>query len=184
VTVLDLVYSGGMFRLLSVLLLTASLCAQTPPSAPDARELTARFGSAFTVDSAFPVLTADLDGDGEEDAVVVATCKEPLLDQAEYQYKVIDPYNAFFGFGDPRVTAQYSAQEIHPRLLLVLHNWRSPKQKFAIINISFEKLSLSRVLVKKKARPVPVIRAEDITGGKQSLYWGGKAWKWRDESME
>lgn len=172
-----------MLRLFSFLLLvSAALCAQTQPALPDARQLTALFGPAFTADTKFPVLTADLDGDGAEDAVVAVTGKEPLLDQAEYQYKVVDPYNAYFGFGDPAVTSQFSAQDLHPRLLLVIHNWRSPRQKFVIINISFEKLSLARILLKNK--PVPAIRTEDRTGGRQSLYWGGKAWKWREEPME
>lgn len=172
-----------MLRLFSILLLvSAALQAQTPVAQPDARRLAALFGPAFMVEAKFPVLTADLDGDGTEDAVVVATGKEPLLDQAEYQYRVVDPYNAYFGFGDPTATSQFSAQDLHPRLLLVIHNWRSPKQRFVIINITFEKLSLARVLIKNK--PVPAIRAEDMTGGRQSLYWGGKAWKWREEAIQ
>jgi hypothetical protein len=172
-----------MLRLFSILLLvSAALQAQTPVTQPDPRKLASLFGPAFTVDAKFPILTSDLDGDGTEDAVVVATGKEPLLDQAEYQYKVVDPYNAYFGFGDPAVTSQFSAQDLHPRLLLVIHNWRAPRLKFVIINISFEKLSLARVLIKNK--PLPAIRAEDMTGGRQSLYWGGKVWKWREEAIQ
>jgi hypothetical protein len=172
-----------MFRFIPVLLLAAALCAQTAPaSKPDAQKLASEFGTAFTVDSKYPVLTGDWDRDGAEDAVVVATAENPLLDQAEFHYKVVDPYNAFFGFGDPRVTAQFSAQELHPRVLLVVHNWRAPERKFVLINITFEKLSSARMLLKNK--PVPVIRAEEITGGKQNLYWGGKTWKWREESIE
>jgi hypothetical protein len=177
------VYAGPMFRLFSaILLLAASVAAQSPPAKPDAQKLAALFGSEFTADTQFPVLVADLDGDGAEDAVVVATAKNPLLDESQFQYKVVDPYHEYFGFGDPKVTAQFSAQEQHPRLLLVVHNWRAPRLKFVIINIGFEKLSLARALVKKKT--LPAIRAEDIAGVKQNLYWDGKKWKWQEETIE
>src|SRR6266849_32177 len=61
-----------------------------------------RFGSEFTLMPSFPPLTADLDGDGIEDVVIAARCKNPLMDQAEHSYKVLDPYDSFYGFGDPK----------------------------------------------------------------------------------
>src|SRR5512146_20239 len=61
------------------------------------------FGPSFQIDKTFPVLTADLDGDGAEDVIVVATGKEVLVGQVEFHYKVIDPSNAYFGYGDPKV---------------------------------------------------------------------------------
>lgn len=168
-----------MLRVLVVLFLfTASLCAQTP----DARQIAAQFGPSFKPDKAFAVLAADLDGDGKPDAVVVATAKHPLLDEAQFHYKVVDPYDAFFGFGDPKVTSQFSAEELHPRVLLVVHNWRAPQQKFVIINAPFEKLSLSRVLVKKKV--FPAIQVQDLMDMKSDLYWDHKQWRWKEEGMD
>jgi hypothetical protein len=160
-----------MFRLIAVLLFGATLSAQIAPApAPDARQLASLFGSAFTVDPKFPVITADLDRDGKEDAVVVVSTENPLLDEIEFGYKVVDPYNTYFGFGDPKVTAQFSAQEINPRVLLVVHNWRAPVRKFAIINIQFDKVSVGRFIPKTAKKPIASIRAEDRTGMKQDVY--------------
>ena len=44
----------------------------------------------------------DLDGDGVEDVVIAARCKNPMLDEAEHNYTVMDPYNDFYGYGDPQ----------------------------------------------------------------------------------
>ncbi len=168
-----------MFRVIAAVLLLALAC---PAQAPDAEALVAAFGPCFKMDAAFPVLTGDLDGDGKPDAVLVATCENPLLDQSEYHYKVADPFNAFFGFGDPKITQQFAAGEQHPRYLLVVHNWAAPQQKDVIINLAFEKLSIGRVMNKKK--PVTAIRASEITGMKSAVYWDGKKWKWKEESIE
>jgi len=176
-----------MLRIILVLLLLiAAACAQAAPAsapqAPDAQQIARQFGPSFQAVSGIPALTADLEGDGAEDAVVVATSENPLLDQAEFHYRVVDPYDAAFGFGDPRITAQFSAQEPHPRLLLVVHNWRAPQQRFVIINVPFDKVSIARVLVKKKT--VRAIRAEETAGMKSDLYWDGKKWKWQDAGIE
>ncbi len=168
--------------LAAVLLLLTAVYAQTAP-APDAQQIAKQFGPGFQVISKFPVLVGDLDGDGAEDAVVVATGESPLLDEAQYGYKVVDPYNAYFGFGDPKVTAQFAVPSGNkPPMLLVVQNWRAPKARFVIINIPFEKLSIGRVLVKKKV--LRAILAEEMTGMKSAVYWDGKKWKWKEQAIE
>jgi hypothetical protein len=149
-------------------------------SAPDVNAIVAReFGPAFHAVPGVPLLTADLDGDGAEDAVIVATAKDPLLDQAGFHYKVLDPMNAYFGFGDPKVTTQFSAPGEQPRYVLVILAWRvTPKAKFVLANLPFQKISLGRVLVKKN-KTLPAIKAEDRTG-ESFVYWAGKTWKWQD----
>src|SRR6202049_992720 len=47
-----------------------------------------------------PQFVGDLDGDGVDDLVLAARCKNPMADQAEYGFLVADPYNSFLGFGD------------------------------------------------------------------------------------
>jgi hypothetical protein len=174
-----------MSRLIAVLLLVASwACAQAPPPAverPQPQRLAALFGPTFKPVDGFAVLTADLDGDGTEDAVVVAIADNPLLDQTQFNYKVIDPFDAYFGFSDPKMTVHF-AQEEHPRLLLVVHNWRKPGQKFVIINMPLERINLGRVAVKKKV--VPAIVVEELTSTKSFLYWDGKKWRWKESSSD
>jgi hypothetical protein len=170
-----------MYRLMAILLFAAVALAQAPAPLPEARQLTALFGPAFRPQSGAAVLLADLDGDGSEDAVVVATADDPLVDQLRFQYKVIDPYHAAFGLADPKVTMGFNSQE-HPRLLLIVHNWRSPRQKFAVVNLPFERVRLARVAVKKKV--VPALLAEDLAGARSYLYWDGKRWRWREYSTD
>jgi len=170
--------------LLAILLVLASLALaqQNPPAAaaPDPQQAAAReFGPSFKLDAKFPPLTGDLDGDGQEDLVLVATCKNPLTDSIEFHYKVVDPYDEYFGFGDPKVTVGFSNTNIGaPRYLLVLHAWRAPapKAKFVIINLPFERLSLSSMLVKKKK--VMSIQAEEAAGVSSAVFWDGKKYRW------
>jgi len=172
-----------MLRILAFVLSSAVFAlGQAPapaPAKPDAVELAKLFGPAFTVQTEFPVLTADFDGDGTEDAVVVATAENPLLDETEQHYKVVDPFSSYYGLGDPKITVHFSTHVGKPHLLLVIHDWRAPKTKFVIMNFPFDKLSLSRTLVKKK--PVPAIKGEEVTGETSLVFWDGKKWKWTNE---
>ncbi len=166
-----------------------SLLAQqtpaTPPPSPDSlKQLVAReFGSSFELLDPAP-LFFDVDADGAEDAILVGTSKNPLLDEGELHYKVVDPYDDYFGLGDPHITAGFSPTQIGPpRYLLVIHDWRAaaPKAKFVIINLPFEKLSPGRTLRKKK--PVPAISAEESGGLVSTLFWNGKKYKWQPSFM-
>src|SRR5438270_3946674 len=78
-----------------------------PPAGIDNDFIQKQFGDTCTLVPAPPPLKADLDGDGIEDIVIVARCRNPLPDQAEYNFKVVDPYNIYFGFGDLKVTTKY-----------------------------------------------------------------------------
>jgi hypothetical protein len=182
-----------MARLVTFLLLAAAMvCAQTPAvhtqaaqsggtpaaAAPDAAQIVKLFGPAFRPDPAFPVLVADFDGDGAEDAVAVATGEDPALDQFAFHYRVSDPMSAAFGFKDPKLMQKFSTEE-KPRYLLIVLNWRAPKAKFVLMNVPFDSLSVTRVPLKKKA--VFAVRATDVTGMKSAVYWDGKQWKWEEE---
>ena len=130
--------------------------------------------------------TGDLDGDGVEDAVIVAHFKNPLAGQVEFNYKVIDPYYAFNGYGNPKVTVEFGTEDPrHHNMVLVIHGagkegWRAetPKMKFVIINLPFDSLSIAPLMVKKKK--VMAIMGEEETGGTSSCYWDGKKYKWAE----
>ncbi len=169
------------FLILSLFTSVVFAFAQTgmPAAAPDAQQIVRGFGGAFSVLPGFPVLTADLDGDGKQDAVLVATAKDPILDQSDFHYKVVDPYNDAFGFGDPKITSKFNAHVDNPPMLLIVSDWRAvtPPAKFVVINLPFEKLSIGRVLVKK--RTVTAIAGEEMSGATNFVYWDGKKWKWK-----
>lgn len=172
-------------RYVCFLLLCACLCAgvaaQQPAAErpPEAQQLVAReFGPGISADPKVPVLFGDLDGDGQEDAVIVAMAKNPLANQADFHYAAIDPYDAYFGFGNPKITVQFTATNAaETRYVLIIHNWRAPKAKFLMLNLPFERLSLGRVsLTKKKA--VACIHADEASGFSSDVYWTGKKYKW------
>ncbi len=129
-------------------------------------------------------LTGDLDSDGVEDAVIIVRFKNPLAGQAQFDYKVVDPYFTYHGYGNPKVTTTFQSED--PRynhMILVIHGagkeaWRAetPKMKFVIINLPFEKLSVAPVTIKKKK--VMAIMAEEQGMGTSSVYWDGKKYKW------
>jgi hypothetical protein len=164
---------------------------QTELSQAELQKIVAReFGPGCSVLKGFSPLRADLDGDGQEDIVIVGSCENPLLDEAQFHYKVADPYNTFFGFGDPAVTSKFATETGARRMLLVIHDWQAPdrdlksmpksrvfgwKAKFVLINVPFQKIDIGRALINKKV--VPAIKAQE-PDGQSYVYWAGKKYKW------
>lgn len=169
--------------LLLLLLAAAAMAQQSPAPALDAQQLCAReFGDSFKLDAKFPPMFADLDGDGQQDLVLVATGKNPLSGELDHHYRVLDPYDAYFGWGDPKVTVQFTATNaLETRYVLVVHNWRAPKAKFVIINLPFDHLSLLRLARKKKT--LDAIHAEETGGLAADVFWDGKKYKWNPSYM-
>jgi len=132
-------------------------------------------------------LTADLDGDGVEDAIIVARCKTPLVDEVSHNYRVIDPYYTNYGYGNPRITAQFnSADPYRQNLVLVIHGaskeaWRAatPKAKFVIINLPFDSLSLTKVSYRKRLIPALSLTEEEQQLS-SAVFWDGKKYRWSD----
>jgi hypothetical protein len=135
-----------------------------------------------------PFFTADLDADGVEDAVIVARCKNPLAGQADFNYKVLDPYYTAHGYGDPKITSQFSSADPTPTyLVLVIHGsgpqaWRAatPKAKYVFINLPFVKLSPTHVVHgKHKVEGIALEESEDMSS---VVFWDGKKYRWQDVS--
>jgi hypothetical protein len=159
-----------------------------PPSAVDDDFIQKQFGSTCKLMPGPPQLKADLDGDGIEDLVVAGHCTNPLTDQTEDNFTVIDPYNSFFGYGDTKVTTQFASEDPATRglVLLVIHGsgpeaWRAatPKAKFVIVNLPFKQIAVKKMMLKKK--PVMAIYAEETGGDRMTsaIFWDGKKYKYR-----
>jgi len=167
----------------------ASAAPQAPATAAvDNDFIQKQFGSTCTMLPGPPVLKADLDEDGIEDLVVAARCTNPLIDQAENNFRVIDPYNTFFGYGDTKITTQFASEDPLTRgvVLLVIHGvgseaWRSatPKAKFVIINLPFKQIAVKKLALRKKT--VMAIYAEETGGDKtiSVMYWDGKKYRYQ-----
>ncbi len=144
-----------------------------------------QFGPGFTPLRDLSAVIGDLDGDGISDIVIPARASNPLVNAIRFHYKVVDPYDTYFGFGDPKVTMQFGADDPRDKgmVLLIVHGagekgWRSedPKAKFVIINLPFTKVALSAVKVHKKE--VAAIAAEERDTVSSLIYWDGKKYKY------
>ena len=147
-----------------------------------------QFGEEFSLVPGSTPYMRDVDGDGVEDMVIIARSKKPMLDAAEHNYKVVDPYYDFYGYGDPKLTATFGSEDLMEKnlVILVIHGagaqaWRSdtPSAKFVIINVPFKKVSVRRLQLRK--RQVNAIFAEeaDSSAGDSVIFWNGKQYKYQ-----
>jgi hypothetical protein len=155
------------------------LASAAEPANPLQATITSSFGDGFLLDAKFAPLTADFDSDGTEDIVLVAFGKDPMANSNERNFRVADPYDAYFGFGDPKVTSKFSNfgdGSFH--CVLIIHDWHSaaPKGKFVIVNLPFEHLELSKMPLKKKT--LPALSATELGGLSSLVFWDGKKYKW------
>jgi len=154
--------------------------AQAKSATPDLQPMIdVQFGGGFKIDPSFTPQTGDFDGDGEEDIAIVAIGGKPLGGESGYNYKVIDPYNGYFGWGNPKVTSQFGSVDGGPaRRILLIHSWQkpTPKAKFVLINIPFEKWDTTKKALKK--RTISVLEIQETTGMGAILMFDGKKYRW------
>jgi len=148
----------------------------------------AQFGDQFTLLPEIGARFGDLDGDGVEDAVIAARCKNPLFDEAEHNYTVMDPYYTFFGYGDPKLTTTF--REGDPKreglVVLIIHGagpegWRSakPKSKYVIVNLPYRTISVRKMnLNKKKTIEAVYIEEGDELNESSALFFDGKKYRY------
>ncbi len=145
------------------------------------------FGKDFTIVPEVGGMVGDLDGDGVEDAVIAARCKNPLLDEAEHNYAVIDPYYTFFGYGDPKVTMSFVEDSPMKRglVVLIVHGagpeaWRSetPKAKYVVINLPYRTISVRKMKLKKKTLQAIYAEEGNELSETSALFFDGKAYKY------
>jgi hypothetical protein len=182
--------------LLALLVLASSpLLAQTVPQpqvsplGDPAAYLERQFGPTFKLDATVAPMFGDLDGDGAEDVVMVATSSAPLQSQEQFGFKVADPYDAYYGTGNVRITSQFTLHfDGSSRCILIVFNWRSPSAnskrptKFVLINTPFESTSIVHLRLKKKN--LHAIEAVDRTTLHSLIFWDGKHWHWSAQGME
>lgn len=165
-----------------------------------------QFGDQYMLRTAFTnaVLFGDFDGDGAQDAAFVADTIEPPKDadvkpelvqpnaapapQPAPGVKMIDPYDEYFGFGNAKVTAQFAQMDPRrPRFLLIIHGagaegWRAatPKARFIVVNLPFDKLALTRHSFKK--REIDAFSAKETAMLSSLMFWTGKKYRWVPDS--
>jgi hypothetical protein len=162
--------------------------AKQPSPAVTDEFIRKQFGDGCSVIAGPAQFVADLDGDGNDDLVVAAKCKNPMADKDEYNFVVTDPYDTFLGYGDVRITSTFASSEPERRgiSLLIIHGdekdgWRAekPKAKFLMINMPFKTLVVKRLVMKKKT--VLGVYMEEAGEGENTssvLFWDGKKYRY------
>jgi hypothetical protein len=146
-----------------------------------------QFGTEFTLVPEVAAVFGDLDGDGTEDVVIAARCKNPLLDQGEHNYTVMDPYYEFFGYGDPKVTTTFTESDPARRglVVLIIHGagrdgWRSatPKAKYVIVNLPFKAISVRKMKLRKRTIEAVYVEEAGDTGDSSALFFDGRKFRY------
>src|SRR6266849_6895144 len=194
--------SSSKFFLLPIfaLLLTVSMFAekkqppppahaQSPSPAVTNELIHKQFGDNCSLLPGPPQFVADMDGDGIDDLIVAAKCKNPMADKDEYSFVVADPYDSFLGYSDVKVTSTFASDEPDRRgiSLLIIHGadkdgWRAetPKAKFLLINLPFKTLAVKKLALKKKT--ILGIYMEERGEGEDTssvVFWDGKKYKYQ-----
>ena len=165
--------------------------AQTAAPVVDAAYVASQFGASFVLDPKIPPMVGDLDGDGYEDLVLVGTSGTPLLSQEQFKFRVEDPYDQYFGTGDPRITSQFTLHfDGSSRCILIVFGWRlsppakpNPKliSKFVLINTPFDSVAIVNLRLKKKN--LQAVETVDRTSLHSLVFWDGKRWRWSAQGM-
>ena len=163
--------------------------AQAPPASRkiDNEFVQQQFGDQFTLLPEIGAVFGDLDGDGVEDVAIAARCKNPMLDQAEHKYTVMDPYYEFFGYGDPKLTTTFSEGDPARRglVVLIIHGagkdgWRSatPKAKYVIVNLPYRTISIRKMGLRKKTIEAIYIEESGDMGDSSALFFDGRKFRY------
>ncbi len=180
-----------MWRTLSILFLLGTAAgisaAQSNLPVLDNAFVQKQFGMSCTLLTNFNAAVADFDGDGIDDIMIPARCKNPMLDQAEDNFVVIDPLDTFFGYGNTRITSGFASEDPERRgsVLLIIHGsgpdaWRSdkPKAKFLIINLPYKEVTVKKLKIKKKM-VLAIYAVEDGPDNMTSAtFWDGKKYRY------
>jgi len=180
--------------LLAVLWVSVSAVAQqavsqnAKPSAEAAelQQMVAKqFGPDFTVDANFAPVKGDLDGDGVEDIAIIAITKHAMGGMGKFNYKVSDPYDSYFGVGDPKITTTMgNFGDGTGHCILLIHDWKAetPKAKWVVVNVPFVKTASGQVTWKKKT--VTAVTAIDMDGMNSYVFFDGKKYRWEPGSFQ
>jgi len=163
--------------------------AKSPSPAVTDELIHKQFGDNCSLLPRPPQFAADMDGDGIDDLIVAAKCKNPMADKDEYSFVVADPYDSFLGYSDVKVTSTFASDEPDRRgiSLLIIHGaekdaWRAevPKAKFLLINLPFKTLTVKRLAIKKKTT-LGIYMEEKGEGEDTSsvIFWDGKKYKYQ-----
>ena len=163
--------------------------AQSPVPAVTNEYVHKEFGDNCSLLPGVGQFVGDLDGDGINDLVLAARCKNPMADQGEYGFRVSDPFDSDFGYGNVKVTSGFISEDPDRKdiVLLIVHGvgpqaWRSDKEKpkFLLINLPFTAVTVKRLALRKLT--ILGVYMEGEAEGEQVssvIFWDGKKYRYQ-----
>jgi len=180
--------AGAMFLQAQSAVSSAAPAASATTPVVDQAFIHQQFGEEFALVEISQAYIRDIDGDGVDDMVIVARSKKPMLDAAEHNYRVVDPYYSFYGYGDPKLTATFGSEDPVERnlVVLVIHGagteaWRSetPKAKYVIINLPLKRIAVRKLQLRKRQVNAIFAVEADASAGDSVVFWDGKQYKYQ-----
>jgi hypothetical protein len=185
--------------ILSITVVSLQAQNSTPPAIPapaatapaptvDLAFLHKQFGEEFSLAEISQPYIRDIDGDGVDDLVIVARSKKPMIEAAEHNYRVVDPYYSFYGYGDPKLTATFGSEDPTERnlVILVIHGagpeaWRAevPKAKYVIINLPLKRIAVKKLQLRKRQVNAIFAVEADASAGDSVVFWDGKQYRYQ-----
>ena len=119
-----------------------------------------QFGSEFTLVTSMAPLSGDFDGDGIPDIAFITRAKNPLIDEAEHKYKVLDPYDDFFGIGGSSLEATLVVGEVRRLLdldvpVVLMFQFPTVRQSAAALAATFGEDAVRRADLILRIREMP-----------------------------
>ena len=132
------------------------------------------------------MLLGDLDGDGTEDAVFIVTGGSPLIGAGAFNYTVLDPYDGYWSFGDPKLNTHVAQTDAGPHYYVLVVSRLAGREGQGEIRVHQSAVQAdcvsrrpkwARDCLRKNKKVVAAIATVESDGQQGAVFWNGRTYK-------